>query len=245
AGLAAAALAAEEALCLQRAALAVLTEGWSGESGSTATDLVARQCAEGADLVEVLHRVAGESALLRDTASAPDASAAPPVPPVVPSAAAPAQAGPMPGAAGLPLPALPDIGGALVNLIAQIADAIPDPAQPDLVPDGEGRPDGVSSEHRPPPPVKEPVPQPVVAQEPAPLAPPIPPATPGPLLAAELPPPPAEPEAAPAGPDAVPADPRAAPVPAAPVTPEPVAEPAAQPKTPCEIAADELPQVGE
>jgi hypothetical protein len=69
AALSAAGSAAEEALALHRSALAVLDEGWGGESGSAAIDLVRRQCDEAADLVEALHGAAAELRALRDSLS--------------------------------------------------------------------------------------------------------------------------------------------------------------------------------
>ena len=67
----AAAAMAEDALSLQREALAVLVEGWDGQSGSAAADLLSRQCADRADVVTAMQEVAGELALLRDSLADP------------------------------------------------------------------------------------------------------------------------------------------------------------------------------
>ena len=229
AAVAAAAVMAEDALSLQREALAVLAEGWDGQSGSAAADLVSRQCADGADVVAALQEVAGELALLRDSLAdpgAPAAQAAGAYGQVPDNAGVPAATGPW-ASTGMPLPALPDFGGALAGLVGQIAEAIgagvggtvdlpadtpadlPEPPEP-----ARAVPEVVD-------PVPEPVPEPVTRTAPAPAPAPLP----GPLAAE-------------------------APVPS-PALQEPVVvqrppepEPPPAPATPCEIAADELPQVG-
>ena len=126
AAVAAAAVMAEDALSLQREALAVLAEGWDGQSGSAAADLMSRQCADGADVVAALQEVAGELALLRDSLAdpgAPAAQAAGAYGQVPDNAGVPAATGPW-ASTGMPLPALPDFGGALAGLVGQIAEAI-------------------------------------------------------------------------------------------------------------------------
>ena len=71
AALGAAAAAAQDALCMQREALAVLVEAWGGESGSAAADLIRRQCAEGADGYHVYRRLEGEEPLRVTPAPSP------------------------------------------------------------------------------------------------------------------------------------------------------------------------------
>lgn len=256
--LAAAALAAEEALCLQREALAILSEGWGGESGSAAVDRVQQQCIEGSGVVAELQRVAGELALLADRltegadpgvpapgplADGAAASGAQPMP-----APAPAPAPPAWPAAGMGLPAAPGLGGSLVGLAAQIAElfgsgaelAVEEPIESPL---GEPIEELTPQEPAPQEPDKGadgPAPAAVVTQPqqqdpagspPAPVTVPTavpqqdwpsgavtavePEPDPEPLLAAEVPPP------------VIPA-----------------ADPVPESATPCEIAADELPQVG-
>ena len=228
----AAAAMAEDALSLQREALAVLAEGWDGQSGSAAADLMSRQCADGADVVAAMQEVAGELALLRDSLADPGDTAAraaraygeSPFGSGVPAAPW--------GPTGMPLPALPDFGGALAGLVGQITEAIGTAELaseiPAEIPAGPPEPPG------PPEPVREAVetvPDPGATQRapveppaPAPVGPPepVPAAAPGPL-AAEAP---------------VVSPPPEAPV----VVQPPETEP--EPATPCEIAADELPQVG-
>lgn len=266
--LSAAGAAAEEALALHRQALAVLEEGWQSETGSTATDLIRRQCAQAAGLVEALHGAAAELRGLQDTRGAVDALSsedpdfepmaarldgrvAPrfetptlaPAPPVTAPSSFPSW---NPGAGSLPLTALPDIGGTLAGLVAQIADVLStdigngepavQPAEDPLPPPGERATaaappaaESVSSERAasiPDRPVLDPPPQP-------PEAPPA--------LSAP-------PESQPAQPETPTLPPRPAELLAAERPPEPQElQPEAQPetRTPCEIAADELPQVGE
>lgn len=217
AALAAAAVAAEDALCLTREALAMLTEGWDGESATAATDLVAQQCAEGSGVIDELHRVAGQ------VDPQPQLAAPPPL----------AQPSFAPPPVSLPVPALGGLGGSLAGLIAQVADSLAADgyAAAEISEDGAGAPEvtAVSAEPEPEPELE---PEPVAAPVVVPPAQPVPP-VPVPLLAAELPPPVAAvPVQTPAG-----AEPAAA---------EPAAEPGEvpDPATPCEIAADELPQVG-
>ena len=268
AALAAAGSVAEEALALHCEALAILEQGWHSQSGSAATDVLRRQCGEAAELVTALHDATGDFRALRDAAEygavASTAEpynrlsdrpptqfetaepfffggAAAPVPPPVPPPApvwTPATA----------VPPLPDLGGALVGLVAQIAEAV------SLISVEEGAdlgtaestaqrtdpptdPPPIAAPPKPESPAVPPVSPPVQfvgpSAPPEPAPPPI--AAPPPLLAAERPPdPPPEPR---------PASPPAPEVPAAP--PEPPPEPPPEdPKTPCEIAADALPQVG-
>jgi len=297
AALSSAGSAAEEALALHRFALAVLDDGWRGESGSTAIDLVRRQCGEAANLVEALHGAAAELRALRDSlppaaagydgdlvdaeggyAQAPGyaeaaarlsdraapvfAAPAPPIPPAAltsPMPLSPAMA-PAPAMSAwpsspgsLPMPnlgaaAFPNLGSTVAGLVAQVADALssdtpeagsPAAATPDAEPVDK-------SNATSPPAQRE-----TAAREPAPALPPQPPAlpaaavppsrpdgvvpqqesAPSPLLAAELPPPPGS---SPTPPPPEPAPP-----------PGPAPAVAADTKTPCEIAADELPQVGQ
>lgn len=232
----AAAAMAEEALSLQREAMAVLAEGWDGQSGSAAADLLSRQCADGADVVAAMQEVAGELTLLRDSLEDPGD----------PAAAWDARAyGESPFGAGatapwaptgMPFPAMPDFGGALAGLVGQIAEAIGTgvagsvglPAEfasetpteiPTEVPSGPPGPPEVVRE------AVETVPDPVPAAPPDPGPPPA--EVPDPL-AAEAPVviPPIEETAVAQRPPEI----------------EPESPPA--PATPCEIAADELPQVG-
>lgn len=170
-------------------------------------------------------------------------------------------AAPPPG--GLPAPsALPDVGGALMGLVAEIAQALGSYA--DVAPSSDAAPVSVDPNADAPstaPVAPEPAPATAltdamappatgsaVSPPDAPVAPPSPlepaPTAPAELLAAERPP-------APGG-AAVEVPTTAAPAPAAdtplPATaPETPASPtpAADEKTPCEIAADELPKVGE
>lgn len=191
-------------------------------------------------------------------ATAPAAWSAPATPAPAPPTGAPAEpivppSLPAPPAAAAPAPplgsmgsGLPDIGGGMSGLGQQFADSlggllgglggeIPQLAEPDLEepelnelelePDEEGEPEKEEEpeEEEPSPdeeaeePEAEPVEQ---AEQVEPVEDPCEP--------------PAEPVAAPA--------PEPAPPPAEPLPP---AEPAAAEQTPCEIAADEVPQVGE
>jgi hypothetical protein len=279
AALAAAGSLAEEALALHREALAIVEQGWHSQSGSAATDALRRQCGEAAELVTALHDATGDFRALRDTAEyGVDAYIAEPYnrlsdrppaqfdmadPSIFGGAPAPAAPAPPPvpawttGTAG---PPLPDLGGALVGLVAQIADAVSSisaqegaglqttvptdpladpPTEPPTEPSAEPPAALPQPESAALPPVSPPV------QFVGPSAPPdsaVPPiAAPPPLLAAERPPdPPPEPR---------PASPPAAEVPLEP-PPAPVLEPSPDqspedPMTPCEIAADALPQVGQ
>ncbi|MCB1288657.1 hypothetical protein [Mycolicibacterium sp.] len=232
----AAAAMAEDALSLQREALAVLVEGWDGQSGSAAADLLSRQCADGADVVTAMQEVAGELALLRDSLADPGDTAAravraygeAPVGAGVPAAPW--------GPTGMPFPALPDFGGALAGLVGQITEAIGTgvggsvgfPAE-----SASGIPAEIPAEVRAgPPEPPEVVPEAVeTVPDPVPAPPPdtVPAEAPGPL-AAEAPvvsPPTEEPLVIQRPPET-----------------EPQPESPAAPATPCEIAADELPQVG-
>ncbi len=223
AALASAASAAEEALQLEREALSVLRDGWSGEAAAAATDFIENHCREGEAVVSALRQAAGVLAALGDSTDPagdhtdvglgerPPSNFSAPAPQPV-AAPAPTMNWPAGG-----MPALPDIGGAIAGLIAQTVAAIhPDPGPADLAvesPEAAKAPSAAGPV--PDPPVKPVVPQPAAVVPAAPVAAPTG-ATP--LLAAEIPPQ----EPAP-----------------------PVAEPAAPERTPCEIAADELPQVGE
>ncbi|AKK26448.1 hypothetical protein [Mycobacterium sp. EPa45] len=165
--------------------------------------------------------------------SAADPAPAQPLPP-------PPLAGPpaldTPASAGIPaMPTMPDVGGGLSGLVGQIADALgglfdsmPDDAVANDMPEAEDSvakndPDNVdvveepASEHDPA--AEEPIPEEVATEE---------------MLAPDAEAPEAEPPPPPPPPEPV----------TAPVPPPPVAE---QPdgQTPCEIAADELPQVGQ
>lgn len=265
--LAAAGSVAEEALALHRDALSLLTDGWCSQSGSAATDLLRRQCGGGAELVTALHGAAAELRSLRDSLEEmgphPDPSVGradgdqppfaqssarlddrpapqfelPASPPVYGTAPPAPQAGPAwPLGAGLA--ALPSLGAGLVGLIAQIGDALsPDSAAPAPADDPAviksrademvATPIGTAAEP-PRTPVLPPVAAPVerisepATRIPVPESPPPPPPQ---LLAAERPPEPAVSAPDPIPPDAAPA--------------------AAEARTPCEIAADELPQVGQ
>jgi hypothetical protein len=207
-----------------------------------------------------------------------------PMPPITPTAAeAPWTAAGLPG--GMPAPAsFPDLGGTLVGLVAEIAQALgsyadtapsfdPTSGTADPITDVLTGPDSTKSRaggDAPPAaltdstaqagdskapgnapaddattgsatPAPAGTPQPPAPPEP--LGPPQPPAPPE-LLAAERPPEP--PEAAvdrvPV-PDAVPVQPSPLSRPDEPPTAQSSGDPAE--KTPCEIAADELPKVGE
>ncbi len=259
AALTAAGAAAEEALALHRQALAVLGEGWHSQSGSAAADLLRRQCDDAFGVVTALHAVAGELRSLRDAtervpaerppagADAPRETVPPPLPPPPPA--------PLPALGpGPTLPALPNVGAGLGSglaaLVATIAEALSSDALSSDAPSGDApddedtdvttpEPAAAETVRSPPrPAVDPPSPQPPVAPlQPEPqvvqggsaatpaAAPAVSePAMPEPpLLAAERPP---EPDVA---------APAQSPLPAEPV----------QARTPCEIAADELPQVGQ
>ena len=289
AAFAAAGSLAEEALALHREALALLDQGWRSQSSSAVTDLLAHQCGEAAELVAALQDAAGEFRALRDAAQcradpaadltysrlgdrpaarfdAPEfyggapAPAPQQFPPQIPQ---PASVGTPPVFPAPALSPLPDLGGALVGLVASIADAVSadtdavsadtdavsadsgavsaDTAGPERAGDG-AEPQAEASSGSPTPtaepqqpvqpaaPIGQPVSPAVPSAGPQPVAPP-----PEPLLAAERPP-----------------DPAADALPEPPLQPEPgfsatfPAPPSAQEDldTPCEIAADELPQVG-
>jgi hypothetical protein len=285
AALVAAGSLAEEALALHREALAIVEQGWHSQSGSAATDALRRQCGEAAELVTALHDATGDFRALRDTAEygvdastaepynrlsdrppaqfdtaepfifggAPAPAPAPALPPPPVPAPAPAWT---PGTAG---PPLPDLGGALVGLVAQIADAVSSisaeeaaglettlPTDPPNEPRTEPRTEQPAESPAAPPEQESPTLPPVSppVQFVGPTAPPDSAApsiaAPPPLLAAERPPdPPPEPR---------PASPPAPEVPTAPVAPaleQPPGQSPEDPKTPCEIAADALPQVGQ
>lgn len=284
AALVAAGSLAEEALALHREALAIVEQGWHSQSGSAATDVLRRQCGEAAELVTALHDATGDFRALRDAAEyGVDASTAQPYnrlsdrPPAQFETAEPFFFGAAPAPAPAPVPVsppvpppapawttgttgppLPDLGGALVGLVAQIADAVSLisaeegaglEATPPTEPPAEPA-TGSSTESPTEPPAESPA-APPEPESPAlppvgpPVSPPVqfvgpsapPDSAPPPLLAAERPPdPPPEPR---------PASPPAAEVPTAPLPEPPIPEPPApDPKTPCEIAADALPQVG-
>jgi len=269
--LAAAATIAEEAINLYRDALALLEEGWQSQSGSAATDVIRRQCGEGAEVVAALRDAAAELRALRDAVECrTDPAVDPgrsrlgdrpavwfdtPQPPAFGGAAPPVPygGGALPQAppawttgAGLPpVPPPPDLAGALAGLVARIADAVEFPgvpaAEPATTAEGAGdAPEPRGAAYRPesaagpaavgtpvqppaPPPLPVPVPDPPDSPDlPNPPQAPQPPQPP--LLAAERPPDPAS---------------------EAPPVPVPQAPPTTDPATPCEIAADELPQVGQ
>lgn len=233
AALASAASAAEEALQLEREALSVLKDGWSGDSASAAADFIAGHLTEGEAVVSALRRASevlaalGESPDESESATAhapvqsaladrPSSAFASPMPSPAP-AAAPGMSWP-----SMPAPALPDLGGAIANLISQAADAFNfDPANDDpaAIPA-----EAVADVKRPAGPV---IPDPGANSVAAPAQPamPIAPVSPEsdstqPLLAAEIPP-------------------------EEPASPDPPPAPAADDRTPCDIAADELPQIGQ
>lgn len=242
AALASAASAAEEALQLEREALSVLRDGWSGDSASAAAEFIDSHLREGEAVVSALRRASGVLAALGEAhdnaapaaahdqvqaelADRPPSAFASPVPAPPVSASPPAAASGM-NWPSMSVPAPPDLGGAIANLIARAADAFGVDAG--NVADGTTAlpADSVTEVKKPtvpaaPGPVaNSPVVNAVAAPAPqVPAAAPISPASePGqPLLAAEIPPP----------------EPLPAPAPAE--TPD---------RTPCEIAADELPQIG-
>jgi hypothetical protein len=192
----------------------------------------------------------------------PDPASGAPAPPTAPLSTQPAVATPQSPPSwqpGSPVPPVPDFGGALLGLVAQIAQALgsytdtsgPVPAavpveklpqEPAESPQHHKRripptvSTATSARHASAIPKSAvPQPNPLIA---APAAPPG-------LLAAERPPDPAPPvQPPPVLPPApvVPVPPVAEPP--NPATPVP-APPGAASKTPCEIAADELPKVGE
>lgn len=232
--LASAAAAAEEALQLEREALSVLRDGWSGDSASAAAEFIDSHLREGEAVVSALRRASGVLADLggvlgdptlddpiavhdqaqAELADRPPSAFASPAPPSAPAAASgmnwPA----------MPMPSLPDLGGAISNLIAQAADAIGVDAA-DTAEDSAAIPEAIAETAKPtvpapPAPVTDAVAAPPVSAEPDASTP---------LLAAEIPPP--EPMTT-------------EPVP----TPTPVQAETAD-RTPCEIAADELPQIGQ
>lgn len=256
AALSAAGAAAEEALSLHRQALAVLEEGWQSESGTAATDLIRRQCAQAADLVEALHGAAAELRSLRDTVDplgANEVSSAEPVaarlddraaprfqtPPVIPAAPASSSFPPWPSGTGaVPLSQLPNIGGTLAGLVTQIADALsPDATDAGAAVAAEGS--APPNEERPSVAVKSAAE--ITAAGSEELASPV--MDPPERMPVEAAPPPLS-----APPESVLAQPEPPPLPPEPLAaerqPEPP-EPLTEARTPCEIAADELPQVGE
>lgn len=213
---------------LERDALNVLREGWTGESAAAAVEFIDAHCQEGQALVSALRHAAELLAAVGDLSvgdlsvgdpsigmtdeaqtrldERPPSNFASSMPPVAPPSAPPMN---WPAA---PMPALPDFGGAISALIAEAADAINgDPATPADTPAR----DTPASAAKNVPSVASPAAVPVF---PPPATPTAAPAAAAPLLAAEMPP------------------------------PQPVAAPPAEvvpDRTPCEIAADELPQVGE
>lgn len=262
AALATASMLAEDALALHREAEALLAEGWSSESGCAAGDLLRQQIADGTELVAALHDAAEEFRSLRgvveESGSVPDLSQTAvrlnerPTPSLQAPAPQPSYAGSAAWPSSVPpVPPLPDLAGALVGLVATAADALsPDSVDPSGSPPDDAPDDAPVGPPADPPDEKAgPTPRAAVVGEP--ITPPPPPAavppTPAvpewpqpqpepPLLAAERPP-----ES-----DPIPA-PEPPPVPPqSPAEPAPPQSPAEQdPNTPCEIAADELPQVGQ
>ena len=270
AALASASAASEEALLCQRAALEVMTEGWRGGSGYGAVEFLSRHCSASTELVVALRDAAAilttlganlehavgvkvDAALCGDWTEAtrtpaaavavydeaiaglgavplprfeiplapqpPAAVGSPPdsgpAPPPMPLSAEPSASSVPPG---LPAIALPNLGGSLADLITTLAQALG--SYSDVAPAGDPLDAPMS-----PDPVAEAKPvapeQVRLADEPPP--PDEPPPTGEPLAAEES-------VSVPAPPDTeVPAE--AATVDSA--------------DTPCEIAADELPQVGQ
>ncbi|MGI9162862.1 MAG: hypothetical protein ACR2JI_08095 [Mycobacterium sp.] len=232
AALAGAASAAEEALCLEREALGVLRDGWTSDSGSAASDFIESHCREGEAVVAALRHAAmvlqslgdtlstGQPAdpatLARDEAHARLGERAPSAFPAPDAPAIPASAPAMNWPASVPAPALPDVSGAIAGLVAQIVDALgTDPADPADAAPVDAAPAG-ESQTRPDPFAEVTKPPAVMAPTPAPVQPVAP----------------VEPLAP------TPVDP--APLLAAEAPPPDPAQ-----RTPCEIAADELPQVGQ
>ncbi|WP_396926328.1 hypothetical protein [Mycolicibacterium sp.] len=171
---------------------------------------------------------------------ATNAAPAQPLPPASPVEPPPAPALDTPAATGMPaLPTMPDVGGGLSGLVGQITDALSglfDNMPDDAVDTGVPEPDDPVDEKDPeaPDPAKDDVPEHDPAVEEKPLE----------DVTAEEPPAPAEPaEPAEAGPPPPTLSPEPAPPPTPPPSP-PVGEPTDE-QTPCEIAADELPQVGQ
>lgn len=251
AALASAASAAEEALQLEREALSVVREGWSGDAAAAAADFIDAHCREGDAVVAALRHAAEVLAALGESlgdASLDDlpfgdspvaaeeraqagladrtpANFASPVP-----QAAPPPASPMNWPA-IPMPALPDLGGAISTLVAAAVDAFgddpavqgDDPVAETTVAETTAAETTAADTAVAEPVVAEPVVMPA-----APISPES--GAPAPLLAAEMPT-----EA-----------PREMPTDMANPEPSPAAAaPPAMDRTPCEIAADELPQVGQ
>ena len=243
AALAAAASAAEEALRIEREALAVLRDGWSSDSGSAAADFIESHCQEGEAVVAALRHAAavlgsvGDTlstgppgdpvALARDQARARLGEPTPSAFPASDSAPAPAPA-PALNWPAIPIPALPDLGGAIAGLVAKAVDAFgPDPAvSTDAAPIDAATGDESRTRRDTLAEVKQSPAAPPPAVQPASVPAPVTPATVAPTAVAPAPVAPA-----PAGAAAL----LAAEVP----PPEPVE------RTPCAIAADELPQVGQ
>ncbi|APE16383.1 hypothetical protein BOH72_15290 [Mycobacterium sp. WY10] len=164
-----------------------------------------------------------------------------PLPPASPVEPPPAPTLDTPAATGMPaMPTMPDVGGGLSGLVGQITDALSglfDNMPDDAVDTGVPEPDDPVDEKDPEPsdPAKDAVPEQDPAVEEKPVE----------DVAAEEPPALAEPE--PAEPEPGPPPPPLPQEPAPPPTPPPsppVVEPTDE-QTPCEIAADELPQVGQ
>ena len=263
---------------LRRAAaeLTWLNDGWADSGGGAATVRAEGVPTAGYPAAEAPFGPAGIPA-------SGHADADPALPPV-PSAAVPAEAcaasswagqagggtwstapmsappAPMIVPPGGSAPALPDLGGALVGLVAQIAQALgsytdvpgsgpvestagspPPPDRAEPRPPAR-HPDPMDKTGVIPPSVpdsavpKSAVPQPLPLPQPPTVTPPPPPPE---LLAAERPPDPAVPASPASPPVAVPAPE----TPPAPVIAAPAQTP--QPETPCEIAADELAKAGE
>ena len=235
--LASAASAAEEALRLEREALSVLRDSWDGESATAATDFIDSHCREGEAVVSALRRAAAVLASLGDPLDGPGdpvTSGADQIEAGLADRSPSNFAAPMPPAAPAPAPAmnwpssgmstLPDLGGALADLIAQAADSLSAGADSGAADPGvtdSGGPD-IPSEDPPVDAAAPSAPDPGTDESAAVIPEPVP-AAPASLLPAEVPP----------------ADP--APL----VAGEPPTEPPVPDRTPCEIAADELPQVGQ
>ncbi len=185
-------------------------------------------------------------------APAPPPVAPPPAPPVDPGATAPAMSAP-PSAPSLG--GMPDVGSGLSGIGQQLADVFgsllgsaddalaepPDIDEPELDGDVDDELDeDPEEEDEPVEPVADPEQEPAADQ---PVEAPVADETCKPAEAPIDQPPPDEPAPTPA-PVPPPPEPTPAPVPPPP-EPGPLADPAAAAETPCEIAADELPQVGE
>ena len=167
---------------------------------------------------------------------ATDPAPAQPLPPAPPVEPPPVPALDTPAATGMP--AMPDVGGGLSGLVGQIADALGglfDSMPDDAVDSAPPKPDDPVDENATDPSAsaKEDVPEQDPAAEEKPLED---------VAAEESPAPAAEPAepAPPPAPPTLPTEPAPPPTP----SPPPVVEPT-EGKTPCEIAADELPQVGQ